>query len=57
MKAIQRYNKDLSAWEYITPTPLTDEQARKHVRDLRRWAKDAGSDAKYRVKTIILVPK
>ena len=59
MKAIQRYSKDINGYEFISAgyCGLNDDDARSAIKQLRRWAKQDDSGAKYKIIPVHLVPQ
>ena len=46
--AVQVYNADTDAWEYVHPSPMSREAATTEVKRQRQWAKDDSTGKRYR---------
>jgi len=57
MKAIQKNQGE--GWVMMGPAyaGLTDDDAKKTLKQLRGWAKDLNGQIKYRVINVVLVPR
>jgi hypothetical protein len=58
MKQIMKWNNDLDRWEPLSASysGLTDEEAKKELKQLRRWAREENTGAKYKTRNIVMVP-
>ena len=58
MNGIQKYDKDINKWGLINASlsGLTEADAKKEIAQLRKWAQEDGSDAKYRIIKTELMP-
>ena len=58
IKQIIRYNSDLDKWEPLgaSMSGLTGDEAKKELKQLRRWAKDDNSGARYKTRNVVIVP-
>jgi hypothetical protein len=58
IKQILRYNSDLGKWEPLgaSMSGLTADEAKKELKQLRGWAKDDNSGAKYKTRNVVIVP-
>ena len=58
MKQIRKYNEETGRYEAISAgySGLSTDDARKSIAQLRRWAREDNSGAKYKIIDVVLVP-
>ena len=58
MKQIRKYNEYTGRYEAIGAgySGLSKEEAKKSIAQLRRWASEDNSGAKYKIVDVVLVP-
>ncbi len=59
MKAIQEYNNDSMTWDYISNgyCGLSADEAKKNIKQLRKWEAADNSGKEYRIINVDLTPK
>lgn len=58
MKQIREYNNVTGRYEAISQgySGLSNADAKKNIAQLRRWARDDNSGAKYKMVDVVLIP-
>ena len=58
MKQIRKYNEDMGRYEAISAgySGLSEKEAIENIAQLRRWAIEDNSGAKYKIINVIPVP-